>query len=90
MSPFADRVADALQTIRIPRTDTIGLFNLSAEVAREIAPRVAAAIDRVATEYAQEVENEHGIGHVPDGDEYQRILTDMRVAALRVLRGDAP
>lgn len=52
-----------------------------------LAPRVAAAIDRVATEYAQDAEHEVGSGA---GQAGQRLLFDMRAAALRVLRGDAP
>lgn len=53
-----------------------------------IAPRVAAAIEVVAKNWAADVEHEYGGGRVPGGDRYEDTLGRARDEAFAALRGE--
>jgi len=83
MTEFETEIAEAFGSV-IPGGNAASYVQVSL-----LAPRVAAAIEVLAKQLAEEVENEHGIGRVPGGELYQATFQQAQEEALAALRGIA-
>lgn len=86
MTEFEQQVAEAMCRSNLVYGSSVS-DPQACQQCHDLAPKVAAAIELVAREYAETVEGEFGVGRVPDGEDYKKVLAQMRQKALTVLRG---